>query len=214
MGQYSVPCWCCSVKNVPVFASGSTPVRFPVLVPGSDSTLPVHPHHDLTRSPRSLTTTPVVSVHIDHPLLGQNVCRNGLTSLKLLTLRPFIHALKGMHTFGGRCARFRGADTRFLGQIQVHSTLKTVLRPSLTVRKPSHGISAHFRGTGCELSGKVNLPTWWESCAQVSVDSRSCRQHPVRLCKAEYDVGTWRFLRDPVAEMTRHEGEALNGIER
>jgi hypothetical protein len=35
----------------------------------------------------------------------------------------------------------------------------------------------------------------------------------VRLFKDEYDVDILRSSRDAVAKMTRHEGEALNGID-
>jgi hypothetical protein len=35
-----------------------------------------------------------------------------------------------------------------------------------------------------------------------------------RVIRDEYDGDTWRFSRDRMESMARHEGEALNGIER
>jgi hypothetical protein len=215
MSKHSVPCWRFSDKDGAVFVSGYSSVHFSVpLFPHLVFVLRQYHDDDLIKSPSSLKAIPEVLVNPDNSLCKKYICRNDLKSLSFVPILSPIQASKEVLTFGRNSAHFREKCARALGKIQVHFTLKTVLRPSLMVRKPSHGIGAHVRGTRCALAGEVNTPTWWEPSAQVSTDSGSCRQRPVRLCKDEYDVGTWRFLRDPVAKMTRHEGEALNGIDR
>jgi hypothetical protein len=157
MGQYSVPCWCCSVKNVTVFASGSISVRFPVPVPGSDSTLPVHPHHNLTRSPWRLTATGGASVYLDNPLLESNLCRNGPISLQILPLPSSIRSSKGVHTFRKSRAHLREKYTRLLVKLQVNFTLGTGQRPSLAVGKSGHRIGTHFRENCTRADGQLDM---------------------------------------------------------
>jgi hypothetical protein len=155
MSKHSVPCRRFSDKDGAVFVSGYSSVHFSVpLFPHLGFVLRQYHDDDLIRSPWSLTAVPEVLVNPDNSLCKKNICRNDLKNLLFVPILPPIQVSKEVLTFGRSSAHFREKYTRVLDKIQVHFTLKTVLRPSLRLRKPSHCIGAHFRGDEVRAFGR------------------------------------------------------------
>ena len=143
MRVLSVSCWSCLNKKVASPALVGSPIRFAARRPSPHATIATLPDSSVC-----LITTlyPGTDSVLEQP--GALVVKRPLS----LALRLAILSSTEVRTFERRGAHFRGTDTHFGGQIQVHFTRNTVLRPSLTVGKLSHGIGAHFRGIGCALS--------------------------------------------------------------
>ena len=153
MSRHSVPCWCFLDKDGAVFASGYSSVHFSApLFPHLGFVLRQYPDNDLTRSPWSSAATREVSAKPDHLLFGKTICRNNLKSPRFLPLVSPMQSSIGVLTFEVQGAHFRGTDTYLLGQISLSFILKRLLSSSLTMRKPSNGVGAHFRSAGCSLS--------------------------------------------------------------
>jgi len=204
MNTLRVSCWHFSDKDFTSWVSGSICVRFPT---------PLHCTNGLTKAPWSLTVPPAASVKPDSLLLGKMVCNNRLKYPRLYSFILSTEVSKGARTFGRRSTHFREQSPRLLGQIQVHSSLKTVLRPSLLVRKPSHGIGVRFREKSCAPSGEAAFPFLVAHLLSSQWTQGSAGSVLWRVIRDESDGDTWRFSRDRMESIIRCEGEALNGIE-
>lgn len=148
--------WKSLVKYDATLASGSSSVRFQIQ-PLAHLLCTLLPYRDnnVARLPLSVSATPEESVNPKTPLLGQHICYNELISLRFLSLLPPTQLPNRVRTFERSSAHFRAKCTRVLDKIQVSFTLKMVLRPSLTVRKPSNSAGAHFRTKWCAFTSEV-----------------------------------------------------------
>jgi hypothetical protein len=192
MSKHSVPCRRFSDKDGAVFVSGDSSVHFSVpLFPHLGFVLRQYHDDNLIRSPWSMTAIPEGLVNPYNSLCKKNICRNDLKSPPFVPILPLIQASKEVRTFGRSSAHFREKYTRDLDKIQVHFTLKTVLRPSLRLRKPSHCIGAHFweksiRGPGGnpllrQLRTQGFVGSVLCACSRMSMTWIYCVLHATRL---------------------------------